>query len=148
MESKLTIAVETKMNTQVEEKLRWFQVLASLYDIASPHMKAFTGLQCQALEQRIIDMEMLYGNVHILRQLLSVINNIPEPPEGEISQIKRHFEIALSSCVNASEALTKYVQFDECDIDGQFQLDNVLNALLTARHHSESTHRKLNFSPE
>lgn len=148
MESKLIIVVEIKMNTQVEEKLRWFQVLASLHDIATPHIRAFTGLQCQALEQRIIDTEMIYGNARILRQLLSVVNNIPEPPEGEISQIKRHFEIALSSCVNASEALMKYVQFDECDVECQFQLDNVLNALLTARHHSESTHRKLNFSAE
>ena len=97
------------MNTEVKEKLRWFQILASLYDIATPHIEAFTGLKCQAIEQRIVDMEVVDRNAHVLRKLLALTENIPEPPEDEMNRIKKHFETALSSCINASEALINRV---------------------------------------
>jgi hypothetical protein len=148
MKSELAIAKEIRMNTEVKEKLRWFQILASLYEIATPHIGAFTGLECQALEQQGVDTEVIYQNARVLRQLLAVIKNIPEPPEDEISRTKKHFETALSSCINASEDLLKYVQFNEQDSESQTQLGNFINSLTTARKYSESTHKRLNFSPE
>jgi hypothetical protein len=148
MKSEPAITGEIKMDTEVKEKLRWFQILASLYEIATPHIMAFTGLECQALEQRAVDIEMIYHNAGALRQLLAVIKNIPEPSEDEISRTKKHFETALSSCINASEDLLKYVQFNEQDPESQTQLGNFINSLTTARKYSESTYKRLNFSPE
>ena len=148
MKPKLVITENLEMSTEVKEKLRWFQILASLYDIATPHIEAFTGLKCQAIEQRVVDTEVVDRNARAIRKLLALTENIPEPPEDEMSRIKKHFETALSSCINASEALTKYVQLDEHDVESQNQLDNLLNSLLTTRHHSESTYRRLNSSPK
>jgi hypothetical protein len=148
MKSKLVTAEDVRMNTEVKEKLRWFQMLASLYDIATPHIEAFTGLKCQVIEQRVIDTEVIDRNTRVLRKLLALTENMPEPPEDEMSRIKKHFETAVSSCINASESLIKYVQLDEHDAEIQNQLDNLLNSLLTARHHSESTYRRLNSSPK
>jgi hypothetical protein len=68
--------------------------------------------------------------------------------QGKISHTEKHFETALSSCINASEDLLKYVQFNEQDSESQAQLNNFINPLTTARKYSESAHKRLNFSPE
>ena len=134
--------------TKVKEKLRWFQILTSLYEIATPHIRAFTGLQCQALEERVIDIETVDQNARVLRQLLAVIKNIPEPVEEELSCTKKHFETALSNCVNVSDALIKYVQYDEYANENQPHLDNLINSLVLAREYIESTYKKLKLTLE
>jgi hypothetical protein len=133
------------MNAKAKEKLRWFQILTSLYEIATPHIEACTGLQCRAIEERSIDCEAVNQNAHILRQLLLVIKNMPAPRTEElITCTKKYFETALSSCINASEALVKYVQVDTRLRESQIHLDNLINSIVLAREYSESTHKRLN----
>ncbi len=67
MKSELIIMVAREMDTEVKEKLRWFQIVASLYEIAAPHIGYFTGLQCRAIEERAIDMEAVNQNDRVLR---------------------------------------------------------------------------------
>lgn len=136
------------MNNRMKEKLRWFQILTSLYDIAAPHINAFTGLKCQALEERTIDLDTAEQNAGVLRQLLAVTRNLPEPPEEELISVKKHFETALSNCINVSEALLKYVQVDEHAKESQTQLDRVINSLVLAREYVEATNKKLNLRLE
>ncbi len=132
------------MNIKVKEKLRWFQILTSLYEIATPHIGACTGLQCRAIEERIIDSEAVNQNARILRQLLAVVKNMPEPRSDELNCTKKHFETALSSCINASDALIKYGQVNEHHTESQLQLDNLINSIVLAREYSESIQKRLN----
>ena len=137
-----------KTNNKVNEKLRWFQILTSLYEIATPHIDAFTNLKCNTLKERVADLEMVNQSAGVLRQLLTVIKNMPEPTEKELNCTKKHLEAALSSCINVSEALTKYVQFEEHAAESQMQLDRLINSLVLAREYVESTHKRLNLFPK
>jgi hypothetical protein len=136
------------MKNKMKEKLGWFQVLTSLYELATPHIGAFTGIKCKALEERIIDIDSTYQSARTLRQLFTVIKNMPEPPGKDLMCTKKHFETALSNCINASDALVRYAQTDESAAENQKQLDSVINSILLAREYVDSTYKRLNLTPE
>ena len=138
---------EIKTDADIKEKLKWFQVLTTLFEIAMPRVEAFTGLQCKAIEERKVDTETISKNTHVLRQLLAVINVLPDPPAAELSRTKKYFETALSNCVIGSEALMKYVQCSKDEAEYQTHLDCLINALVLAREYSESTYKRLNTAP-
>ncbi len=137
-----------KTNNKVNEKLRWFQILTSLYEIATPHIGAFTNVQCNKLKEGVADLEAVNHSAGVLRRLLTVTRNMPEPAEEELNCTKKHFEAALSNCINVSEALTKYVQFEEHAAESQMHLDRLINSLVLAREYVESTNKRLNFFPK
>jgi hypothetical protein len=136
------------MKSKMKEKLGWFQVLNSLYELATPHIAAFTGIKCKALEEREVDVDATYQSARSLRQLYTVIKNMPEPPGKDLICTKKHFETALSNCIEASEALVRYVHTDENATENSKQLDSVINSILLAREYVDSTYKRLNLSPE
>jgi hypothetical protein len=132
------------MDAKAKVKLQWFQILNSLYEMAAPHIDACTGLQCRAIEERAVDCDAVNQNARMLRQLLSIVKNMPAPRSEElINSTKKHFETALSSCINASEALVNYMQVDDCHRESQLHLDRLINSIVLAREYSESTHKRL-----
>jgi hypothetical protein len=137
-----------KTATIIKEKLQWFQVLSSFYEVAAPYMEIFIGIKCQALEKRTIETDLIEENAYVLRQLLSLIKNLPQPPDEELSRIKKHFETALLNCINGSGALVKYIQFDANSNESQLELDNLVNAIVLAREYIESIYIRLHLLPE
>jgi hypothetical protein len=137
-----------KTTTLIKEKLQWFQVLSSFYEIAAPYIEIFTGIKCQALEKRAIETDLIEENAFVLRQLLSLVKNLPQPPDEELSRIKKHFETALLNCINGSEALVKYIEHDPNSTESQLQLDNLINAVVLAREYIESIYIRLRLLPE
>ena len=137
-----------KTATPVKERLQWFQVLSSFYEIASPYIEIFTGIKCQALENQTVETDLIEDNAFVLRQLLYLIKNLPEPANTELSRTKTYFETALTNCVNGSAALVKYVKMDAKSAEGQVQLDILVNSVVLAREYIESIHMRLHLVPE
>ena len=144
----LKIMVNINMDIDIKEKLQWFQILNTLYEIAMPRIEAFIGIQCKAIEERIVDVEAVGKNTQVLRQLLAVIKIIPEPPAVELDRTKKYFETALTNCINGSEALIKYVQCSKDEAEFQTHLDCLINSLVMAREYAESTYSILNTVPK
>ncbi len=84
----------------------------------------------------------------LIRQLLTVIKNIPEPPDDQLSCTKKDFVTALSNCINVNTALVNYVQLDENGTESQIQVYSLINSLVLAREYAESTYRRLKLSLE
>jgi hypothetical protein len=137
-----------RRNKRVKEKIRWFQILTCLYEIAAPNIRAFTELKFQAHGELVEDLEMVEQNTRVLRQLLTVIKNMPEPPEDQLRRTKKEFAIALSNCINVNTALADYIQLDENGTDGQKQVHSLIISLVLAREYAESTYKHLNLSLE
>ena len=137
-----------KTATAIKEKLHWFQVLASFYEIAEPYIDVFIGIKCKALENRTVDTDAIEQNAHVLRKLLSLIKNLPEPPDAELSRTRSHLETALVNCINGSEALVKYLNYEAGSTASQVQLDNLINAIVLAREYIESIYKRLHLMPE
>ena len=68
-------------NKRIKEKLRWFQILTSLHEIAVPHIRAFTEYEFQVQGELEADLGKVGKNDRVLRQLLAVIRNLPEYAE-------------------------------------------------------------------
>jgi len=133
---------------EVKEKLRWFQILTSLYEIAAPNIRALTELQFQVHGEVAVDLEKVEQNTSVLRQLLSVIKNMPEPPEDQLIRTKKDFETTLANCINANAALANYVQLDENSTESQNQVHSLVISLVLAREYAEATYKRLNLSIE
>jgi hypothetical protein len=136
------------MNSTMNEKLQWFQILTSLCEIATPHIITFTGIKCQALEKQDIDMEPIGQSSHVLKKLSTLIVNLPEPHGAELKQTKKQMETVLSNCVTGLETVTKYVQLDRSSTEYQVQLDKLINSLALAREYIDSTYKRLNILTE
>ncbi len=138
---------QVKANTLLKEKLHWFQVLSSFYEISVPYIEIFTGIKCQALEDRTIETDLIEDNAYIMRQLLSLIKNLPEPPDEELGRIKKNFETSLHNCINGSESLVKYIHLDPHCNESQLQLDKLVNAIVLGREYIESIYMHLHLLP-
>lgn len=135
-------------NKRVKEKLRWFQILTSLYEIAVPHIRALTEYEFQVQTEQAVNLERVGQDNRVLRQLLDIIRNLPEPPEGQLSSIKNDFVTALSNCININTGLINYGLLDENCKENQTQVYNLIISLALARDYAESTYRRLNLSLE
>ena len=135
-------------NKKVKEKLRWFQILTSLYEIAAPHIRAFTEHEFQVDSELAVDLEKVDQHTRVLEQLLAVIKNLPEPPEDQLSSIKKDFVNTLSNCINANTALVNYIQSGENDSESQIQVHSLIISLVLAREYAESTYKRLSLSLE
>ncbi len=140
--------VENLLDSDIREKLKWFQILTTLYEVAQPHIKSFTGLECHAIEKKLIDVETISKNTHVLKQLLAVVKVIPQPSTADLCRTKQFFETAMANCITGSEALLKYVSTGEEESEHQIHLDCLINSLVMAREYSESIFLKLNTNPK
>ena len=137
-----------RKNKKFTEKLRWFQILTSLYEIAAPHICDFTEHELHVDSELAVDLEKVEQSTRVLRQLLAVIKNMPEPPEDNLSSIKRDFITTLSNCIKVNTSLINYVQLDENDTGNQMQVHSLIISLVLAREYAESTYKRLSLSLE
>ncbi len=127
----------------VKEISTWFQTFVRLYERAAPVIRQIANPDRLAGGELPVSPYTLVESSITLRPILEASRKALEPKEQEFGDIRREFEIALSSSIKAAEAAAKYIGLRERGVEAQAVLSTIINSTVLANEYFESVSRKL-----